>query len=126
MRQPMSARAASHTSASTFTSDTRLASMTFADTLASSAVCRSVRTTGTAVLDHWRRRPGGSPPPLAPATPTTSRSGRSESSTARPSRRNSGFHASRTSGRRRGPVEAVRAAAAVPTGTVELPTTTLP
>ena len=48
----MSAPAASQTSASRFTSEIRAASMTLADTLASSAVARSVRTMGTSGRDH--------------------------------------------------------------------------
>ena len=47
VRSATSASAASQTSASRLTSDTRVASIALADTLASSAVSRSVRTTGT-------------------------------------------------------------------------------
>src|SRR6218665_267105 len=60
----------------------------------------------------------------ASATPYTIRSGSSVSCTARPSRRNSGFHARLACGASRANHSASRAA--VPTGTVLLPTTSAP
>ena len=56
---------------------------------------------------------------LSLVTPTTKRFGRKVSSTAKPSRRNSGFQASSTSGALLAKMPLNRCA--VPTGTVDLP-----
>ncbi len=65
-------------------------------------------------------------PRASECTPTTSRSGCRVSSTAKPSRRNSGFQATSTSGGARSSRAGPRSRAAVPTGTVDLPTTRAP
>ena len=71
-----------------------------------------------------RTRPAATARPAPSATPKTSRSGCRVSSTAKPSRRNSGFQATSTSvGRGRARRPARPSAAAVPAGTVDLPTT---
>src|ERR1035441_5227548 len=94
----------------------------FAETLTSSAVARSVQMYGVPASSRgaytWRRVASA----VADVTPATSRSGRRVSCTAKPSRRNSGFHASSASGPF-GASSASRPAsrAAVPTGTVDLP-----
>ena len=62
-----------------------------AATLTSSAVCRSVVTTGTPVSMTGAKTSSSRPRAHCEATPNTSRSGRKVSSTAKPSRRNSGF-----------------------------------
>src|ERR1019366_4733270 len=70
----------------------------FAETLTSSAVARSVQMYGVPASSRgaytWRRVASA----VADVTPATSRSGRRVSCTAKPSRRNSGFHASSASG----------------------------
>ena len=71
-----------------------------------------------------RTRPAAAPRPTPTATPNTSRSGFIVSSTAKPSRRNSGFQASSTSSPAgASAVTSSVSRAAVPTGTVDLPTT---
>jgi hypothetical protein len=96
----------------------------FAATFTSSAVTRSVTSTGVGSAITGAKAARSQSSARCEVTPKTSRSGRMVSSTAYPSRRNSGFQASST------PVPAgasrctssVRRAA-VPTGTVDLPTT---
>ena len=96
-----------------------------AATLTSSAVGKSVTRNGVPIAINGaytsRRRSSA----CWLRTPTTSRSGVRVSSTANPSRRNSGFQATSTSDTamafRRSAISA-----AVPTGTVDLPTTNAP
>lgn len=96
----------------------------FAATLTSSAVGRSVPTSGTPVSRIGAKAARRRSRAQGELVPNTRRSGRKVSSTAKPSRRNSGFHASSTSapaGANSRTIVARRAA--VPTGTVDLPTT---
>ncbi len=120
-----SAPAASQTSAMALMNEIFVARKEFAATLTSSAVGKSVTRNGTpsAMIGAYTSRRRSSA--LVERTPTTRRSGCRVSSTAKPSRRNSGFHATSTPSAE---VAASRSAssAAVPTGTVDLPTTRAP
>ena len=91
-----SAPAASHTSAIALMNEILVARKEFAATLTSSAVGKSVTRKGTplAISDAYTLRITCSARSLA--RPTTSRSGFSVSCTAKPSRRNSGFHTTST------------------------------
>ena len=115
----MSAPTRSHSSAIAFTYDSFIARKQFAAYFISSADAASVSTVGapnraysaaTRSAASWL------------SEPTTIRSGPRKSRTAEPSRRNSGFDTTATSSR--SSISAVRAA--VPTGTVDLFTTTVP
>ena len=96
----------------------------FAATLTSSAVSRSITSSGvpasSGVRYTWRIRASA----RSQATPSTMRSGARLSCTANPSRRNSGLQATS----RRPPAGAMArirfiTCRAVPTGTVDFPTT---
>ena len=96
----------------------------FAATFTSSAVGRSARTQGVFAsrLDLYNSFSFASAASLT--TPTTNRFGFKVSSTAKPSRKNSGFHARSTAGLRE--ISRSRRRWAVPTGTVDFPTTSEP
>ena len=96
----------------------------FAATLTSSAVSRSISSSGVPAASGarytWRSRASA----RSEATPSTMRSGARLSCTANPSRRNSGFQARSTSSPA-GAIARIRfiTCRAVPTGTVDFPTT---
>ena len=118
-----SAPVTSHTSAIALMNEILVARKEFAATLTSSAVAKSVTTTGAPRSITGANAARSCCSAHSDSTPNTSRSGRSVSSTANPSRRNSGFQASSTSadGARSRTSCAIRTA--VPAGTVDLPTT---
>ena len=123
-RSDTSAPVASQTSAIALMKEILVARNELAATLTSSDVARSVTTTGTAGLEHRPEHLAQRSSARADPTPKTIRDGRSVSSIAWPSRRNSGFHASSASappGARSWSSRVSRSA--VPTGTVDLPTT---
>jgi hypothetical protein len=113
--------AASHTSAIALMNEILVARNAFAATFTSSAVARSVARNGTpaAIASAWISLRIAAA--RADCTPATTRSGRSVSFTACPSRRNSGDQASSAPGAS----SASRSDKfwAVPTGTVHFPTT---
>ncbi len=129
VRGTTSAPLASQTSATRLTKDSRVARYALAATFTNSAVGRSQTTTGvagrsgvSASSGAYTRRSARSA--TSSVTPKTRRSGRRVSWIPWPSRRNSGFQASLacsptgdSSARRRA------SGSAVPTGTVDLPTT---
>ena len=123
-RSTTSAPVASQTSAIALTKEILVARKAFAATFTSSAVAKSVTTSGTpaSIIGAKKSRSCFSARPSS--TPMTMRSGCWVSLTAKPSRRNSGFQASSASAPA-GASSAIRAATrpAVPTGTVDLPTT---
>ena len=118
-----SAPATSHSSAIALMNEIFVARKALALTLTSSAVGRSAAITGepSAIGLAYTRRSSASARGDAP--PKTRRSGASVSSTALPSRRNSGFQTS-SAWTPAGAASATiaRSRAAVPTGTVDLPT----
>ena len=93
--------------------------------LISSAVSRPVTTIGTSMRFNGRYSARNRASARSPSTPMTIRSGRMKSAIAAPSRRNSGFEA--TSKSASGLISATirLTCRAVPTGTVDLSTTTL-
>ena len=120
-----SAPAASQTAEIALMNEIFVARNAFALTLTSSAVGRSHDHHRACPRRSARRRPGAATPPrVASVPPMTMRSGCSVSSTALPSRRNSGFQTSSTCTPcgRLAPATSVRSRAPVPTGTVDLPT----
>ena len=116
---PMSAPTRSHSSAIALTYDSFIARKQFAAYLISSADAASVSTVGAPSRAYSAATRSAA---SAASHPTTIRSGFRKSCTAEPSRRNSGFDTTDTSARSSS--SAVRAA--VPTGTVDLFTTTVP
>ncbi len=116
--------AASQTSAIALMKEIFVARKELAAVLTSSAVGKSVTTSGvpSAIGVSYTSRSSFSA--RSPWTPITIRSGCRVSCTAKPSRRNSGFHASSTpspAGASSASFAASRSAE--PTGTVDLPTT---
>ena len=119
----MSAPAASHISAIALMNETLVARNALAAPLTSSAVGRSVTRNGTPAASGWAYTSRSRASARSEVTPATIRSGRTVSATACPSRRNSGFQASSAAA----PTGASRvrrsaSSAAVPTGTVDFPT----
>ncbi|CNW22780.1 Uncharacterised protein [Mycobacterium tuberculosis] len=120
-----SAPAASHTSEIALINEILVARKALADTLTNSAVCRSVTRNGTPAASSgaYSSRTATSARVESSCTPRTIRSGLRVSCTAKPSRRNSGFQAISTSTPRGASAPArCPSSAAVPTGTVDLPT----
>ena len=116
--------AASQISAIALIKEIFVARKEFAATFTSSEVGRSATTQGVCSDKLFAYTCFKVSSALLFVTPTTRRFGLSVSSTAKPSRKNSGFHAKSSFGftfRSRS-----RSAAAVPTGTVDLPTTSEP
>ena len=116
--------AASQTSAIALIKEIFVARNELAATLTSSAVGRSARIQGvpSAIIDSYTSFKITSARSLA--TPTTKRLGVKVSSTAKPSRKNSGFQAKSACGAFL--ANCSRRDCAVPTGTVDLPTTSEP
>ena len=98
-----------------------MARKAFAATLASSAVSSSVTKNGVPSAICWAYTCRRTPSAQGDVTPATILSGARASATAEPSRRNSGFHAS--SAPRHAPASSAARPRAVPTGTVDFPTT---
>ncbi len=118
-----SAPVTSQTSAIALMNEILVARNELAATLTSSAVAKSVTTTGAPVSSTGAKAARICCSAHAECTPKTRRSGRSVSSTAKPSRRNSGFQASSTSLFGASFSSSRSRRAAVPAGTVDLPTT---
>ena len=101
-----------------------MARKALAETLTSSAVGKSVTTIGTPAASSGAYACRSMRSACSDRTPITRRSGRRVSSMANPSRRNSGFHASSAPAPTgASPLIRSPSRAAVPTGTVDLPTT---
>ena len=116
--------AASQISAIALINEILVARKEFAATLTSSAVGKSARIQGTLFAMSGAYTSLRISSARLEVTPTTSLFGLKVSSTAKPSRRNSGFHANSILGLISFKIAAKRSA--VPTGTVDLPTTNEP
>ena len=118
-----SAFTTSHTSAIALMNEIFVARNEFAATLTSSAVAKSVTTTGVPDAITGANAVRSTASADSDCTPNTSRSGCRVSSTAKPSRRNSGFQATSTSSDGASARTSSDIRCAVPAGTVDLPTT---
>ena len=123
-RTVTSPSAASHISAIAFINEILVAKNELAATLTNSDVGKSALTQGVFSFKFEAYTSFKIFSALSLTTPTTNLFGFKVSSTAKPSRKNSGFHAKSAFGFNS--INLLRSLAAVPTGTVDLPTTNPP